>query len=115
MLVFLCHTLNWNEPYKYVKTDDEGNDFSTEEANKILHSIYLFGSFIKTASANDIDILIIYHYFECLNEMKALYNIKEQIGNRLYGTFKIPIHFITLSTDELECICIPQQKFIKLY
>ena len=48
-------------------------------------------------------------------EMKALYNIKEQIGNRLYGTFKIPIHFITLSTDELECICIPQQKFIKLY
>jgi len=86
--------------------------FSTEEANKILHSIYLFGSFIKTASANDIDILIIYHYFECLNEMKALYNIKEQIGNRLYGTFKIPIHFITLSTDELECICIPQQKGI---
>ena len=68
--------------------------FSTDEANKILKSIYLFGSFIKTASANDIDILIIYHYFECLNEMKALYNIKEQIGNRIYGTFKIPIHFM---------------------
>ena len=89
--------------------------FSMDEANKILESIYLFGSFIETTSANDIDILILYHYFECLNEMKTLYNIKRQIGNKIYVTFKIPIHFMTLSTDELECTCFPQQEFIKLY
>lgn len=42
--------------------------FSMDEANKILESIYLFGSFIETTSANDIDILILYHYFEVSDE-----------------------------------------------
>lgn len=89
--------------------------FSTDEANKLIESIYLFGSFTKTDNANDIDILIIYHYFEDFKKIKTLLKLKKNIGNKIYNTFKIPIHFMTLSTEELDYTFFPQQELIKLY
>ncbi len=89
--------------------------FFTDEANKLIESIYLFGSFTKTDNANDIDILIIYHYFEDFEKIKTLLKLKKKIGNKIYNTFKIPIHFMTLSTKELKYISFPQQELIKLY
>lgn len=86
-----------------------------DEANKLIESIYLFGSFAKTNNANDIDILIIYHYFEDSKKVKTLLKLKKNIGNKIYTTFKIPIHFMTLSIEELKCISFPQQEWIKLY
>lgn len=89
--------------------------FSTDETNEIIESIYLFGSFIKSDNAIDIDILIIYHYFGDFKTVQALLKLKKNIGNSVYHTFKLPIHFMTLSTEEFDCAFFPQQDLIKLY
>ncbi len=89
--------------------------YSTDETNKIIESIYLFGSFTKSDSANDIDILIIYKSFEDPDKLKRVFSIKKQIGNRIYTTFKTPIHYMTLSTEEWKYTCYLHVDLIKLY
>ena len=61
-------------------------------------SIYLFGSFQKRRKCNDIDLLIIYN---CIS-FKKVKEIKKKISYRLQDMFGIPVHFTTLTKEELK-------------
>lgn len=60
-------------------------------------NIYLFGSFQKKRQSNDIDLLIVYNGIG----FKKVKEVKKNISYKLQDMFGIPVHFTTLSREEL--------------
>ena len=60
-------------------------------------NIYLFGSFLKRKQSNDIDLLIIYNSIS----FRKVKDVKKNISYQLQDMFGIPVHFTTLSREEL--------------
>lgn len=79
-----------------------------QEIGKIMHllenelevNIYLFGSFLVKREANDIDLLILYGDIS----HHKVNGLKYDISVILQEKFHLPVHFTTLSREEVEDI-----------
>ncbi|WP_408605970.1 nucleotidyltransferase domain-containing protein [Anaerosporobacter mobilis] len=90
--------------------------FSLENIDDIDVSIYLFGSFIYKEQANDIDILILYDSGKLKRNYQLIFSIKNKVGTFLQFQYNLPIHFTTLSYNELnECSSIKIGEYILLF
>lgn len=79
-------------------------------------SIYLFGSFINKDQANDIDILITYDLLNLDTNYQLILSIKRMIGTILELQYGLPVHFTTLSYNELqECTSFKTCEYTQLY
>ena len=60
--------------------------------------VYVFGSFLRTKTASDLDVLIIYDPEVCLPE-KA-YELHKDFLSQIFREFGLPVHATMLSVQE---------------
>jgi len=66
-----------------------------EEESEV--NIYLFGSFLQKRESNDIDLLVVYNKIS----FSFVKQIKKNISICLQDIFGLPVHFTTLTKEEL--------------
>lgn len=87
-----------------------GPAYDLEASVKV--DIMLMGSFQYTSEANDIDLVFVYRNADYDNVKK----LKDILATAVFETFKIPVHYTTLSRDEYEQMMeLQQEKHLVLF